>query len=252
MAVLAKTSQCVLTHITNLISISDRAFSIFDFLQHMYHTSCAFHFRQGLLLQRMAFSKQIFRSMVDLWSRKIHAEKVRVLCPSRSFVYIPVCSRLPQDFSKPVQLDLPISQAGAFVYWIEYDSSNGKRITGRSGYFNIDPILKTKARTPILDEKLKVIPPNDGGSIKDEVINLPLDGLSVLTVVSKWMGSLENWTKHFAEARDRGYTMLHYTPLQERGESNSPYSIRNQMKYDSSLFETDLSDKEKRRGWIVF
>ena len=133
------------------------------------------------------------------------------------------------------------------MYWIEYDSGNGKRVKGRSGYFNIDPILKTKARTPILDEKLKVFPPNDGGSIKDELINLPLNGLAVLTVVSKWMGSLENWTKHFAEARDRGYTMLHYTPLQERGESNSPYSIRNQMKYDSSLFEADLSDKEERK-----
>lgn len=133
------------------------------------------------------------------------------------------------------------------MYWIEYDNSNGKRITGRSGYFNIDPILKTKARTPILDENLRVLPPSDGGSIKDELVNLPLDGLSVLTVVSKWMGSLENWTKHFAEAKDRGYTMLHYTPLQERGESNSPYSIRNQMKYDSSLFETSLSDKEERK-----
>ena len=32
--------------------------------------------------------------------------------------------------------------------------------------------------------------------------------------------------------------MLHYTPLQERGESDSPYSIRDQMKYDSSLFST--------------
>ena len=41
------------------------AFSIFDFLQHIYHTSCAFHSRQGLLLQRMASSKQISRSMVD-------------------------------------------------------------------------------------------------------------------------------------------------------------------------------------------
>jgi glycogen debranching enzyme len=30
--------------------------------------------------------------------------------------------------------------------------------------------------------------------------------------------------------------MLHYTPLQERGESDSPYSIRNQMVYDKSLF----------------
>ena len=54
----------------NPISISDCDFSIFDFLQHMYHTFCAFHSRQGLLLQRMAFSKQISRSMVDLSGEK--------------------------------------------------------------------------------------------------------------------------------------------------------------------------------------
>jgi hypothetical protein len=55
----------------NPISISDRASSTFDYLQHMYHTSCAFHSRQGPLLQRMAFSKQISRLMVDLLDEKI-------------------------------------------------------------------------------------------------------------------------------------------------------------------------------------
>jgi glycogen debranching enzyme len=64
-----------------------------------------------------------------------------------------------------------------------------------------------------------------------------MDGLSILTVVSKWMGPLPEWRKHFAEAKDRGYTMLHYTPLQERGESDSPYSIRDQLKYDPSMFQ---------------
>ena len=52
-------------------SISDRASSTFDYLQHMYHTSCAFHSRQGPLLQRMAFSKQISRLMVALLDEKI-------------------------------------------------------------------------------------------------------------------------------------------------------------------------------------
>jgi glycogen debranching enzyme len=246
-------SVCLYPYANPISMLSDRAFSIFDFRQHTYHTSCAFLWKQGPLLQRMAFSKQISRSMVDLSdATNIHRESAYslILRPARPFDQ---CSRLPQDFSKPVQLDLPISQAGAFVYWIEYDSGNGKRVTGRSGYFNIDPILKIKARTPILDETLRVLSPINGGSIKDELVNLPLDGLSVLTVVSKWMGSLESWAKHFAEAKDRGYTMLHYTPLQERGESNSPFSIRNQMNYDSSLFGTNLSDEEgkKRMGSIL-
>jgi len=51
------------------------------------------------------------------------------------------------------------------------------------------------------------------------------------------MGPLSKWREHFLEASDRGYTMLHWTPLQERGKSDSPYSIRDQLKYDPSLFE---------------
>jgi glycogen debranching enzyme len=158
---------------------------------------------------------------------------------SAAFLYhLPTHSgnlRLPTNFSKPIQVDLPISHAGAFCYWVEYDGdAPGERVKGREGYFNIDPILRTKTRAPILDEgkptsgPLKVLPDD---------VNLPLDGLSILTVVSKWMGPLSEWPKHFAEARDRGYTMLHYTPLQERGESDSPYSIRGQVAYDPDLFD---------------
>ncbi|KAI3619877.1 glycogen debranching enzyme [Moniliophthora roreri] len=145
---------------------------------------------------------------------------------------------LPSDFSKPIQIDLPISHAGAFVFWVEYDDElPNSRIKGREGYFNIDPILRSKARTPILSNDLVPLPPATGAVLKNEMVNLPLDALSILTVISKWMGPLSEWKKHFTEAKDRGYTMLHFTPLQERGESDSPYSIRDQFKYDPSLFE---------------
>ncbi|KAJ3567348.1 hypothetical protein NP233_g6419 [Leucocoprinus birnbaumii] len=151
--------------------------------------------------------------------------------------------RLPTDYSKPIQIDLPISHAGAFVYWVEYDGDNGERIKGRHGYFNVDPALKTKKRSPIFDDKLQVLPPGKGAIVQEGVINLPLDGLSILTVVSKWMGPLGEWRKHFSEAKERGYTMLHYTPLQERGKSDSPYSIRDQMRYDPTMFDS-ASDSE--------
>lgn len=146
---------------------------------------------------------------------------------------------MPTNFSKPIQIDLPISHAGAFIYWVEHDNDKGERVKGREGYFNIDPILKIKARTPILDKDLVVLPPAKGGVLTDERVNLPLDGLAILTVVSKWMGPIKEWRKHFEEAKQRGYTMLHYTPLQERGESDSPYSIRDQLKYEPSLFNSE-------------
>ena len=152
-------------------------------------------------------------------------------------------SRLPTNFSKPIQIDLPISHAGAFVYWIEYEGINaGERIKGREGYFNVDPILRIRARSPILSSDLKPISVGDGGAgLQSSTVNLPLDGLSILTVVSKWMGPLSVWKNHFAEARDRGYTMLHYTPLQTRGESDSPYSIEDQLGYDPSLFDDKIT-----------
>lgn len=171
----------------------------------------------------------------------------KVACPMKSIVFVhSVISRLPTDYSKPIHIDLPISHAGAFVYWVEYDGDDGKRVKGRHGYFNVDPILKTKKRSQILDERLQVLPPDKGALLQEEYVNLPLDGLAVLTVVSKWMGPIKYWRKHFSEATERGYTMLHYTPLQERGESNSPYSIRDQTRYDPTLFDTPLDDEAGR------
>ncbi|GAW10005.1 glycoside hydrolase family 13 protein [Lentinula edodes] len=146
--------------------------------------------------------------------------------------------KLPSDFSKPIQIDLPISHAGAFVFWVEYDGElPSQRIKGREGYFNVDPVLRIKGRSPILSSELTPLPPSSGAVLQKDTVNLPLDGLSILTVVSKWMGPMSEWKNHFAEAKDRGYTMLHYTPLQERGESDSPYSIRDQLKYDPSIFD---------------
>ena len=147
--------------------------------------------------------------------------------------------RLPTNLSRPIQIDLPISHAGAFAYWVEYDDKTpGQRITGRQGYFNIDPLLRIKARTPILDKDSNhLLPADAGAAIEDEIINLPLSAVSLLSTVSKWMGPVSKWPDFFAEARDRGYNMLHWTPLQERGESNSPYSIKDQLRYEPSMFD---------------
>ncbi|KAI0704297.1 glycoside hydrolase family 13 protein [Cytidiella melzeri] len=154
--------------------------------------------------------------------------------------------RLPTDFSKPIHIDLPISHAGAFCYWVEYDGdASGSRTKGREGYFNIDPILRTKARSPIIGQDATVS--EKGGAILSDSVNLPLDGLAILTLVSKWMGPLSKWRDYLAEASERGYNMIHYTPLQERGESDSPYSIRNQLVYEPSMF-SDKDDLAKDGG----
>ena len=156
--------------------------------------------------------------------------------------------RLPIDFSKPIKVDLPISCAGAFVYWVEFDGEvPDTRVKGREGYFNVDPLLLVKPRVPVLSSDLVI---NSKRDLEPEHVNLPLDGISMLTLVSKWMGPVSGWRNHFQEAKDRGYNMIHWTPIQERGESDSPYSIRNQLAYDPSMFD-QKSDFEKDGGVSV-
>ncbi|KAH9839825.1 glycoside hydrolase family 13 protein [Rhodofomes roseus] len=149
--------------------------------------------------------------------------------------------KLPTNFSKPIHINLPISHAGAFAYWVEYDGEEpGTRVKGREGYFNIDPILRTKARAPIISKDGSIS--EKGASVQSDYVNLPLDGLSILTLVSKWMGTIKNWREYLAESSARGYNMVHWTPLQERGESNSPYSIRNQLVYEPTMFAGGKKD----------
>ena len=149
--------------------------------------------------------------------------------------------RLPTDVSKPIHVDLPISAPGAFCYFLEFDgpTASSPRVTGRRGYFNVDPIITVPARTPFfpLEGEIPVHPLRDesSGTVLQKNTSLPLDGLIILSVLAKWMGNTGEWHKMFAEASRRGYNMLHWVPLQQRGASGSPYSIFDQLKFDNAL-----------------
>lgn len=60
------------------------------------------------------------------------------------------------------------------------------------------------------------------------------------------MGTLEEWKPHLDLMRDRGYNMIHYTPLQQRGESNSPYSIYEQNEFSEDLFGGKKKGREEK------
>lgn len=72
------------------------------------------------------------------------------------------------------------------------------------------------------------------------------------------MGEYPNgWEKHLQGIKSREYNMVHFTPLNERGGSNSPYSIRDQLKFDPDCFphgEDDVVDliasMEKKHGLL--
>lgn len=99
-----------------------------------------------------------------------------------------------------------------------------------------------KGRSHILSACERPLPTSRGGRLLEQEAPLPLDGLVILTVVSKWMGPIQNWQQHFQEASERGYNMLHYTPLQQRGSSGSPYSIADQLAFDRQLVDKVFED----------
>ena len=73
--------------------------------------------------------------------------------------------------------------------------------------------------------------------------SFPLEALSIFSVISKFMGKYPtDWEKHLMGIAQRGYNMVHFTPLMMRGDSNSPYSIYDQHQFDKSVFPNGEKD----------
>jgi glycogen debranching enzyme len=59
------------------------------------------------------------------------------------------------------------------------------------------------------------------------------------------MGALDKWPTFFKVYSDKGYNMIHFTPLNHRGDSNSPYSIYNQLSFAPDMFPKGISIDEQ-------
>lgn len=126
----------------------------------------------------------------------------------RKFQKIP----LKRVFHEDITISVPIYRPGSFSYFIAYESYDGQKLESREIYFNVPPQI-------VLQDEL-----------------LPFNGLNIETVVSKWMGGIDKWEDIFKEIAFKGFNMIHFTPLQVRGSSNSPYSIFDQLSFDKELF----------------
>lgn len=119
------------------------------------------------------------------------------------------------SFDKDIVIKVPIYAPGVFSYYIQYEDEKSTAKT-QEFFINVPPNLRI------------------GGKF------VPFNSINIQTLVSKWCGELTNWDGIFKEISYKGYNMIHFTPLQHRGESDSPYSIYDQLSFDPKLFrETD-------------
>ncbi|XP_011865621.1 PREDICTED: glycogen debranching enzyme isoform X2 [Vollenhovia emeryi] len=112
------------------------------------------------------------------------------------------------DESARIHLTLP----GSFHYYVT-DQVEGHIKPVASGYLLVDPELK----------------------VGEHGEKLPLDCIQVQTVLAKSLGSLSTWESKLLVARNSGYNAIHFTPIQELGNSMSSYSLKDQSKLNPAF-----------------
>ncbi|KAJ1334768.1 glycogen debranching enzyme [Batrachochytrium salamandrivorans] len=142
--------------------------------------------------------------------------------------------------SDPV-CDIAIQEPGAYEYYVEYthwESTLPQVKSANTGYIVVDPCLYLP-NDSVLDSSITKV------SSTNSTL-LPLDGIVILSVIPKWMPVISGWPAYFNEFSEAGYNMVHFAPLNERGISNSPYSIYDQLSLSNDLFDhPDLSESMK-------
>ncbi|XP_053324912.1 glycogen debranching enzyme [Spea bombifrons] len=120
-----------------------------------------------------------------------------------------------EDSDKYCKLDLKI--AGSFQY--QFNHSGQK---SGEGYIVVDPILRVGADNHVLH----------------------LDCITLQTYLSKCLGPLDEWEDRLRVAKESGYNMIHFTPLQTLGKSRSCYSLADQLQLNP-----DFSRPGKTYSW---
>ncbi|KAH8815426.1 putative glycogen debranching enzyme [Xylogone sp. PMI_703] len=141
--------------------------------------------------------------------------------------------KLEPDFNRTIKISIPIHGAGAFAFYTTY--SKLPKLS--------DTDLNSKSED---QEKTQLHYIDVAPRLTLEGSQLPLPALSIFSVVSKFMGKYPtDWERHLQGISKRGYNMIHFTPLQHRGLSNSPYSLYDQLAWDPVSFPNGEVDVVK-------
>ena len=138
--------------------------------------------------------------------------------------------RINASFNESVKIDIPIHTSGAFSFYCTYTP--------------LPTFTTAKAVTPS-PTQTKTFYIDVSPSLHVDKARIPLDAISCISVLSKFMGKYpDDWDRHLHGISERGYNMIHFTPLMMRGDSNSPYSIYDQHTFDKAVFPHGEADVE--------
>ncbi|KAL3476789.1 hypothetical protein BJX99DRAFT_136895 [Aspergillus californicus] len=139
--------------------------------------------------------------------------------------------KLSPDFSRNIQIDVPVTRPGSFEFYVTYSPLPDFSIT------SISTSESTKTPTHYIDVSPTL---SLGGR------SIPLNALSIFSTNSKFMGRYpDDWNKYLSNISRRKYNMIHFTPLMKRGASDSPYSIFDQLQFDDIAFPNGEDDVGK-------
>ncbi|CAG0880925.1 unnamed protein product [Darwinula stevensoni] len=175
---------------------------------HEHQASTVYRLQKGWILQ-FRLGPSVFGKKVDLYTNyPSHTEDKFERCKYRQVPWN-VSSTNPDD-DTAVQANINIFMAGSFHYYFTYD-----RERQGSGYFLVDPQITYGKENKVL----------------------PLDSILCQTVLTKCLGTFDEWKERLRVTKEAGFNMIHFTPIQELGNSLSAYSLADQLKLNS-MFST--------------
>jgi hypothetical protein len=134
------------------------------------------------------------------------------------------------------QASIPAIHAGAFELFVEYTPLSASMLPQGAlvGELADDGDTVRGPRVRFVVEPKLVI----GGEV------LPVEAIAQQTVLTRCLGPMSHWDASFAETVAAGYNTVHFTPVQELGESGSAYSIYDQLRLSWDLFkgQPDVQD----------